>query len=115
MYQMRLECCKDLGEFDNMEVLDVDHQVLSQFVDIVVERGLKDTRWSVAAGGEPADDADERYLKVAAVVVVAAAVVGDGAEVEGLDLAARGGDDAALMPLLAMVPSTFMIHVTSKM
>lgn len=94
MYPMRLEYCKDLRELGNMEVPDVDHRVLSQFVDIEVERVQKDTRWDVVVVEELVDGADAQYSKVAVVVE-------DGAKVEDLDLAARGGDDAALMPVVS--------------
>lgn len=94
MCQMRLMYYKDLRGLDNMEVLDAAHQVLSQFVDIEVKRVRKDMRSNVVVGEELADDVDARYSKVAVVVE-------DGAEVEDLDLAARDGDDAALMPFVS--------------
>lgn len=100
MYQMRSAYYKDLRELDNKGVLDVDLQVPSQFVDIEVKRVLRGTRWSVAIGEELVDDADARCLRVAVAV-------GDGVEVEDLDLVTRGGDDAALMPLLVIVPRNF--------
>ena len=70
-------------------------------MDIEVERVLKDTRWSAVVVEELVDDAGARCSRVAVVVVE------DGVEVEGLDLVARGGDDAALMPLLVIVPRNY--------
>lgn len=87
MYPMRLEYCKDLRELGNMGVPDVDHLVLSQFVDIEVKRVQKDTRWDVVVVEELVDGAGAQYSKVAVVAE-------DGAKVEDLDLATRGGDDA---------------------